>query len=89
MKKLASPELRDAHLPKFIYDEAIGSVVERVRPLPEVTLPLLASRGRVLAAPVYARWGNAPVLAALGLSAMAPVLAFSTARVIGSLPSPW
>jgi len=56
MKKTAPPELRDGHLPKLAYDEAIGSVVERIRPLPEVTLPLLASRGRVLAATVYARW---------------------------------
>jgi molybdopterin molybdotransferase len=56
MKRLASPELRDAHLPKLVYDEAIGSVVERIQPLPEATLPLLASRGRVLAATVYARW---------------------------------
>lgn len=38
------------------YEEAIGIVIECIRPLPEVTLSLLEARGRVLAAPVYARW---------------------------------
>ncbi len=54
--KKEAADLRDEHLPKLTYEEAIGTVIERIRPLPEVTLPVLEARGRVLAAPVYARW---------------------------------
>ena len=56
MKRLVPPDLRDGHLPNLAYAEAISTVAERIRPLPEVTLPVLEARGCVLAAPVYARW---------------------------------
>jgi len=42
--------------PKLTYREAVETVIQRVRPLAEVTLPVLEARGRVLAAPAYALW---------------------------------
>jgi molybdopterin molybdotransferase len=46
----------EASLPKLTYGEAVETVIERVRPLTEVTLPVVEARGKVLASPVYARW---------------------------------
>jgi len=43
-------------VPKLTYEEAVETVIQRVRPLAEVGLPLLEARGMVLSSPVYARW---------------------------------
>lgn len=49
-------ESRKIPIPKLTYREAVENVSQRVRPLSEVTLPVLEARNRVLAAPVYALW---------------------------------
>ena len=55
--KAASPgNSSGIEVPRLTYEEAVGIVIDRIRPLPDVTLPVLDARGMVLAAPVYARW---------------------------------
>ena len=49
-------KIRAIPTPKITYREGVESVIQRVRPLVEVTIPILEARGRVLAAPVYACW---------------------------------